>query len=194
MARTKEFDVDATLDRAVELFRAKGYSATSVQDLVDTLGINRASIYDTFGTKEQLFAQAVQSYVTHTCALRTQMTGAQASPRAALVSFISQTAELGLKDPARGGCLVANSCVELGELSPSTSQQVTDGLRGTYCFLFELAQSAAEQGELPHGITPELAAAQALSCAVSIPILIKAGVPAKTIRAVAQSFANYLTR
>ncbi|MBI0380439.1 helix-turn-helix transcriptional regulator, partial [Streptomyces albiflaviniger] len=49
MARTKEFDPEAALQSALELFWQRGYEATSMADLVDYLGIGRASIYATFG-------------------------------------------------------------------------------------------------------------------------------------------------
>jgi AcrR family transcriptional regulator len=62
MGRPREFDVDAALDRATELFWQRGYEGTSVQDLVDTLGINRASLYATFGDKAQLFDSVLERY------------------------------------------------------------------------------------------------------------------------------------
>jgi TetR/AcrR family transcriptional regulator, transcriptional repressor for nem operon len=62
MARPREFDVDEVLDRATELFWTRGYEATSVQDLVDSLGVNRASLYATFGDKAQLFAAVLERY------------------------------------------------------------------------------------------------------------------------------------
>ena len=51
MPRQKDFDPDRALGNAMELFWEKGYEATSVQDLVDRMGINRFSMYDTFGSK-----------------------------------------------------------------------------------------------------------------------------------------------
>lgn len=62
MARPREFDVDEALDRATALFWTRGYEATSVQDLVDALGVNRASLYATFGDKAQLFAAVLERY------------------------------------------------------------------------------------------------------------------------------------
>src|SRR5574338_661411 len=62
MARPREFDVDDALDRATQLFWARGYEATSVQDLVDALGVNRASLYATFGDKAQLFEAVLERY------------------------------------------------------------------------------------------------------------------------------------
>ena len=62
MPRCKSFCEQAVLQKAVELFWARGYHATSIQDLVDHLGINRASLYDTYGGKGQLFKTALSSY------------------------------------------------------------------------------------------------------------------------------------
>src|SRR5919205_4395394 len=62
MARTKQFDRHAALDQAMELFWKRGYHATSIQDLVDRLGVNRQSLYDTFGGKDQLFQAALERY------------------------------------------------------------------------------------------------------------------------------------
>ena len=66
MARTKEFDPDAVLDRALELFWQRDYEATSMTDLVERLGIVRASIYATFGGKQQFFAKALRRYLDTT--------------------------------------------------------------------------------------------------------------------------------
>ncbi|HZJ55380.1 MAG TPA: helix-turn-helix domain-containing protein [Myxococcaceae bacterium] len=62
MARPREFDVDEALDRATEVFWTRGYEATTVQDLVEALGVNRASLYATFGDKAQLFDAVLDRY------------------------------------------------------------------------------------------------------------------------------------
>ncbi|MFT4760295.1 MAG: TetR/AcrR family transcriptional repressor of nem operon [Paraglaciecola sp.] len=62
MPRTKQFDEAEALDKAKNLFWKQGFYATSVQDLVNHLGINRASIYDTFGGKNQLYEAALAVY------------------------------------------------------------------------------------------------------------------------------------
>lgn len=62
VARTKEFDPDAALQSALELFWRRGYEATSIADLVEHLGIGRASIYATFGNKHELYLKAVDRY------------------------------------------------------------------------------------------------------------------------------------
>src|ERR1043166_7581204 len=62
MARHKEFDRDEALHKAMEVFWARGYEAASVQDLVEHMGINRQSLYDTFGDKHALYLQALDRY------------------------------------------------------------------------------------------------------------------------------------
>ncbi len=64
MARTKEFDPDAALQSALELFWRRGYEATSMADLVEALGIGRASIYATFGNKHDLYLKALERYAS----------------------------------------------------------------------------------------------------------------------------------
>src|SRR5438552_2908634 len=63
MARTKEFDEAEVLDRAVELFHARGFAHTSFSDLVESLGISRQSLYDTYGDKHTLFQTALKRYM-----------------------------------------------------------------------------------------------------------------------------------
>ena len=63
MARTKAFDHDFVVDKAIQVFWSKGYEATSIQDLVDAMGINRGSIYDTFGDKSGLFQTTITRYM-----------------------------------------------------------------------------------------------------------------------------------
>ena len=62
MARNKAFDETEVLDKAVELFWTKGFSTTSTNDLVDSLGLSRSSLYDTYGDKRSLFIMALKRY------------------------------------------------------------------------------------------------------------------------------------
>src|ERR1700730_11789741 len=62
MAGVKQFDRDEVLDRAIVAFWTRGYEATSIDDLVEATGINRGSIYGTFGDKRRLFLMALDRY------------------------------------------------------------------------------------------------------------------------------------
>jgi len=62
MARIKEFDPEKALLQAVDLFWTRGYSRTSLDDLMQAMGIARQSLYDTFGDKRQLYLRALARY------------------------------------------------------------------------------------------------------------------------------------
>jgi TetR/AcrR family transcriptional repressor of nem operon len=62
MVRTREFDPSTALSRVVDLFSAKGYSETSMDDIVRATGVSRYGIYGTFGNKRELFEQALERY------------------------------------------------------------------------------------------------------------------------------------
>src|ERR1700741_1030108 len=63
VGRPREFDADAVLETAMELFWEHGFDGVSISDLTDATGINRRSLYAAFGSKEHLFSRAVQRYL-----------------------------------------------------------------------------------------------------------------------------------
>src|SRR5260370_742343 len=62
MSAVKQFDRKEVLDRAMRVFWERGYEATSIQNLVEATGINRASLYATFGGKKELFINSLSRY------------------------------------------------------------------------------------------------------------------------------------
>ena len=60
--RPREFEVDDVLDRAIEVFRERGYEASSMADIERATGLNTSSIYNTFGSKEALFNRSLARY------------------------------------------------------------------------------------------------------------------------------------
>lgn len=113
MARTKVFDEQFILDKAMHLFWEKGYNGTSAQDLVDGLGISRSSLYDTFGDKHSLFLKALQQYRVE----RIDPVLEEANRVTDAEDFIKKMFEFVKKestgDDCLKGCLLVNSAVEL---------------------------------------------------------------------------------
>lgn len=62
MNRVRAFDPSTTLSQVVDLFAAKGYSETSMEDIVQATGVSRYGLYGTFGNKRELFEQALEQY------------------------------------------------------------------------------------------------------------------------------------
>ena len=65
MVRTREFDPAEALTRAMEVFAARGYANTSMEDVVSATGVSRYGLYGTFGNKRELFEQALEKYAEH---------------------------------------------------------------------------------------------------------------------------------
>src|SRR5262245_53586155 len=62
MARNKAFNIDDAIEKAMNVFREKGFEGASMQDLVDATGLSRSSIYETFGSKKELYLAALDRY------------------------------------------------------------------------------------------------------------------------------------
>lgn len=113
MPRTKTFCEVAVLEKAMELFWKKGYSATSIKDLVEHLEINRQSMYDTYGDKKALFTKAFQHY-RNTNKKRVQSLLAEyPSVRKGIQNFFLSAIKAALEDKERKGCFVINCATEL---------------------------------------------------------------------------------
>ncbi|WP_350292505.1 TetR/AcrR family transcriptional regulator [uncultured Croceitalea sp.] len=113
MPRTKQFDKQEVLEKAMELFWEKGFHATSMQDLVTHLGINRASLYDTFGGKEALFESAFQLYRQTSTKHIQQLFKSEQNVRQGFKVLFEKAIEESLNDPCKKGCFVVNTTTEL---------------------------------------------------------------------------------
>jgi len=124
MARTKDFDEDEVLGKAIDIFWHKGYNGTSMQDLVDALGISRSSLYDTYGDKHTLFMKALESYQNEAsgkiCAI-VNSPGPTKETIRILLELI--TGEL-LGDQRHKGCFMVNAEVEVAPHDPEVNQLV----------------------------------------------------------------------
>lgn len=113
MPRVKLFDEKEVLTKAMNLFWRKGYTATSVQDLVKHLGINRASLYDTFGDKEQLFKKSFELYRKNNLEGIRQFFESQDNIREGFERLFQNAIQEAMNDRDRKGCFVVNTTTEL---------------------------------------------------------------------------------
>lgn len=149
MARTKEFDPDAVLRRALELFWERGYEATSMADLVAHLGIARASLYATFGGKHELYLKALERYLQMTDPLIAEALSRPGPVLPAVRELIEQFAEESGGDRPRRGCLVVNTAVELAAHDADAARLVESSWSFLEASLTSALTRARAQGELP---------------------------------------------
>lgn len=113
MPRVKKFDEKETLKKAMCLFWRNGFHATSMQDLVNHLGINRASIYDTYGGKKELFDKAFAQYRTENRMQLEAFLKTQNSVKTGFRKLFQNAISEAISDTERKGCFVVNVATEL---------------------------------------------------------------------------------
>jgi TetR/AcrR family transcriptional repressor of nem operon len=124
VARPREFDRDVVLDRAMRVFWARGYEATSIQHLVGRMGIQRGSLYQTFGDKRGLFFAAIDRYDRVVTTKLLEVLDAPGSGTEAIRRFFRLKVELSLESGRPRGCLVTNSTAELASRDRGTATRV----------------------------------------------------------------------
>jgi len=151
MPRVKKFDEKEVLEKAMELFWGQGYHATSIQDLVDYLGINRASLYDTYGGKESLFQKALQLYrEQNTSQVRRFLQGRPQVREGLRALFAAAIAEATM-DEDRKGCFVVNTATELLPGDPELLQTLGENKRIFEQLFFEYLKQGEATGQIPGG-------------------------------------------
>lgn len=148
VARTKEFDPDAALQKALELFWERGYEATSMADLVEHLGIARASIYATFGGKHDLYLKAFERYQQARDPVVVEALSQPGPVLPAVRSLIEAYAEESLCDERRRGCMVVNAAVEVMSHDPQVARRVEAGWDTLEIALTSALTRARAQGEI----------------------------------------------
>lgn len=113
MARTKDFDENEVLTKAIQLFWYKGYNGTSMQDLVDGLGISRSSLYDTYTDKHTLFMKALESYQQTGAAQMGEIIHHQGPAKEAVERLLRFATNELLCDKQQKGCFMVNAEVEV---------------------------------------------------------------------------------
>jgi TetR/AcrR family transcriptional repressor of nem operon len=123
VARPRQFDEETALDAALELFWQKGYAATSVDDLLTAMSLNRWSLYNTFGDKEALFLKALERYVQRWRGEIAQLVAAEPSPRARARRLLDALFTQVRSDSRAWGCLIVNSAFEFVQI-PASAQAI----------------------------------------------------------------------
>ncbi|MCE7054172.1 TetR/AcrR family transcriptional regulator [Algoriphagus sp. AGSA1] len=146
MARTKVFDEQEVLDRAMKLFWEKGYNATSAQDLVDSLGISRSSLYDTFGDKHSLFVKALRQYRKERVDPVIDSHNIVEDVEAYIRLFFESVKDEAIGDHSSKGCFVVNSAVELAPVDSEIAAISNSIMRDTEEALCTVIKNGQDKG------------------------------------------------
>ncbi|MEV6126791.1 TetR/AcrR family transcriptional regulator [Streptomyces violaceusniger] len=175
MARRKEFDPEAALDAAMRLFWRNGYEGTSTSDLVDGLGIARASLYGTFGSQRGLYLAALDRFLSGAAAPSPADILASRTSALDAVRDLLETSAAAPKPGTPQGCFVVNAMVEHGDSDPEISRRLEGNRSRLETALFGALLRARAQGRLAPGVDPSAAAAMLASNNSGLKVLSCAG-------------------
>lgn len=147
MARPREFDPDTALERATQVFWAKGFENASLDDLCDATGLNRSSLYAAFGAKRDLYLSALARYEDGSAAriadaLRVRPVGK------GVKLFLDALIDSIVAGPGRRGCFIGNCAAEMARLDRGAAARVRKSLERIESAFRAGLDAARARGEL----------------------------------------------
>ena len=148
--RTRQFDVDEALDRALEVFWARGYEGATLPELTRAMGINRPSLYAAFGNKEELFRKALDRYQTGPQSFLGEALAKSTARAVAEAIFSGFIKMLRGRDKVRG-CLIVCGALACGDEAEPVRQELARLRQAAVSTLRERFERAVQDGDLPAG-------------------------------------------
>jgi AcrR family transcriptional regulator len=154
MGRPREFDERAVLNAAMRVFWEKGYEGASLDDLTAAMGINRSSLYCSFGDKEQLFRKIMAHYGEGRMSFMRDALNLP-SARAVIEALLRATVEF-LADPGHPrGCLSLQGGLACGTGAESAQQAMVEWRESALMALQKRMQQAKRDGDIPEDVDPK---------------------------------------
>ena len=168
--RKKEFDVDLVLDKAMNAFWTRGYEATSLNDLLDCMQIQRASLYNAFGDKRTLFLKTLRRYEAARQAQIMALEKAH-SPRQAILRLFQDIITTVLENGAREGCFLVNTALELSPHDEEVAQVVGQAFAKRELFFRKMIEKGRAAGEIANSVMPAPTARVLLGLCIGLRVL-----------------------
>lgn len=173
--RPREFDMDAVLDKAVTVFSRLGYSATSVADLNDALGLTSGSIYKAFGDKHGVLLAALDRYVDRRTRRLDELLASAPTGRARVGAVLKSYAETSHGEAGRTGCLVIGTLMEFAGSDPMLRDRLTKILATHEARLLRFISEGQADGSIAAQINPDVTARLLLCVIQGMRVLGKSG-------------------
>ncbi len=167
----KSFIEDEAVGKAMELFWEKGYEPASISDLIEATGVNRGSLYNAFGGKQQLFVRAIRKYECDNSQKAISQLEALDSPVQAIHQLFGAIIEETIEDKERKGCFLINTASELGTHEDEVKSIVIKGLGRVEAFLRRSIEVAQARGEVAASIDAPATAKALFALIVGIRVL-----------------------
>jgi AcrR family transcriptional regulator len=184
MARSKEFDRDVALSRAIAVFSQHGFEGTSTEALVAAMDIRRQSLYDTFGDKWRLYLEALQRYSSDSIGAQLVALEGAASGAAGIEALLMQAAARSEGDP-QPACLGISAICEFGRSEPEVVSLTETMARLLTRAVERRVQEAVAAGAFATGLDAAAAGQFVLATLTGIKVAARQGASAKVLRDIA---------
>ena len=146
--RPRQFDTAAAIDRAMLVFREKGYHSASISDLCAAMELTAGSLYKAFTDKRGLFLQAFERYTSLRNHMLRQRLDQQPDGRACIIELLRFYLESASEVEGRRGCLVVGSAIESQVLDQELAAVVRDALQRNLRSLIALIETGQQDGSI----------------------------------------------
>jgi AcrR family transcriptional regulator len=185
--RPREFEPDKVLAAACRVFMAKGFAATSLDDLAAATGVNRPSLYAAFGDKEQLYVHALRRYGAKAQAAMQAILSGSGSIESRLTRLYGAAIDQYCAPPHRPGCMIICTAATEAPSRPAIAATAVE-LLATFEASFERAfAQAVAGGELASQPSPAARARLAGSMFDTLAVRARLGARASDLKAFAAS-------
>ena len=155
MARQEEFNRSEIIRSAMQVFWEKGYNGTSIQDLVDATGLNRSSIYNSFGSKQNLYRISLDQYADDSNKVFQKALLRSSGPLDAIRNLLySAIAEI-KKDEQGRGCFILNCKMELSSHDEDLKQWLLKNQEKSITLFKDLVTEGQREGQISTLNSPE---------------------------------------
>jgi AcrR family transcriptional regulator len=182
--RVRQFDAVDALDRALEVFWARGYEGATLPALTRAMGINRPSLYAAFGNKEQLFRKALDHYQTGPQSFLCEALS-RPTARAVVEAIFSGFIRMQRDRDAPRGCLIVSGALVCGEEAEPVRQELARLRQAAVTVFRERFERAVREGDLPAGTDSATLARYIATVLNGLAVQAASGATEKELRQVA---------
>jgi TetR/AcrR family transcriptional repressor of nem operon len=169
----KNFDTDEAIDKATQVFWAKGFEATSLADLLKEMGINKGSFYNAFGSKKSLFTQSLLKYDREQRRQVLEQLSSLQDPILAINTLFDALVEQSLADVERKGCFLVNTALDLPNHDEDIQKTVKKGLNDFEAFFEQQVRLGISTGAIPDRVNITVTAKGLLTLVVGLRVLAR---------------------
>ena len=187
MGRTRGFDEQDILQKATEIFWRNGFNGTSISDLIDATGLAKASLYNAFGNKEDLFLTVLKFYIDQRNVHLIKPLDSVNPGRKALELYFDAVSKATIENKQTPGCLLVNTAAEQGIHDPKMRSIVDQGMTDAENFLKRTVARGVEDGSIDSSTDPEISGLCLINLVLGIRVMACKGIKTSQVKTLIQS-------